>query len=163
MNTKPCIGVLQQFSGWLSKNRRRESAHAQNFQFKIPTKRARMREFSSRFLDNQPENCCTRVTLLPASSGKGTCSHVHARTQEYTSFLAGRLLCNKRTLYHSAELSTGHTPVLPVLVGGCNVYRHSISAGADRSWYESTDRTVDKTTTKKYYNNDIKPHKTKQA
>ena len=30
---------------------RRESAHAQNFQFKIPTKRARMPGFSSRFLD----------------------------------------------------------------------------------------------------------------
>ena len=38
---------------------RQESAHAQNYQFKIPTKRARMRGFSSRFLDNQPENCCT--------------------------------------------------------------------------------------------------------
>ena len=37
---------------------RRESAHAQNFQFKIATKRAHMHGFSSRFLDDQPENCC---------------------------------------------------------------------------------------------------------
>ena len=40
---------------------RRESAHAHNFQFKIPIKSARMRGrgFSSQFLDNQPENRCT--------------------------------------------------------------------------------------------------------
>ena len=35
---------------------RRESAHAQNFQFKIPTKRARMRGFSSRFLVENPRS-----------------------------------------------------------------------------------------------------------
>ena len=42
---------------------RRESAHAQYFQFKIPTKRARMRGFSSQFLDNQPKNSCTHIHM----------------------------------------------------------------------------------------------------
>ena len=43
---------------------RRESTHAQNFQFKIPTKRVRMCGFSSRLLDNQPENCCSLAMPL---------------------------------------------------------------------------------------------------
>ena len=34
---------------------RREFTHAQDFLFKIAAQSARMREFSSRFLDNQPE------------------------------------------------------------------------------------------------------------
>ena len=42
---------------------RREYAHAQYFQFKISTKRAHMRGFSSRFLDNQPENPIFRAIL----------------------------------------------------------------------------------------------------
>ena len=37
---------------------RRESAHARTFGGDFELKILRMREFSSRFLDNQPENCC---------------------------------------------------------------------------------------------------------
>ena len=37
---------------------RRESTYAHHCQFKIPIKSARMRGFSSQFLDNQPENRC---------------------------------------------------------------------------------------------------------
>ena len=37
---------------------RREFTHAQNFLFKIAAQSARMREFSSQFLDNQPEIEC---------------------------------------------------------------------------------------------------------
>ena len=37
---------------------RRESAHARPFGGDFELKILRMREFSSRFLDNQPENCC---------------------------------------------------------------------------------------------------------
>ena len=50
---------------------RRESAHAQNLQFKSPTKRARMRGFSSRFLDNQLENPCSRALLFWSSQQRG--------------------------------------------------------------------------------------------
>ena len=38
---------------------RRESAHARTFGGDFGLKILRMRGFSSRFLDNQPENCCT--------------------------------------------------------------------------------------------------------
>ena len=42
---------------------RREFTHAQYFLFKITAQSARMREFSSRFLDNQPEIECSIVLL----------------------------------------------------------------------------------------------------
>ena len=41
-------------------NLQRESAHVQNFQFKVPTKSVRMRGFLSKFLDNQPKSTIYR-------------------------------------------------------------------------------------------------------
>ena len=38
---------------------RRESTHARPFGGDFELKILRMRKFSSRFLDNQPENCCS--------------------------------------------------------------------------------------------------------
>ena len=40
---------------------RRESAHARPFGGDFELRILRMREFSSRFLDNQPENCCSSL------------------------------------------------------------------------------------------------------
>ena len=54
----------------------RESAHAQNFQFKIPTKRARMHGFSSRFLDNQHETAVVFWLVVQKSRRESA----HART-----------------------------------------------------------------------------------
>ena len=54
---------VQQFSGWLSKNRDgnpRMRAFWWDFELKI----LRMRGFSSRFLDNQPENCCIHFPIV---------------------------------------------------------------------------------------------------
>ena len=42
---------------------RRETAHAHTFDGDFDLKIMRMREFSSRFLDNQPENRCTYALL----------------------------------------------------------------------------------------------------
>ena len=48
--------AIQQFS---AKNRDENRCMRKIFNSKVPTKSARMCGFSSQFLDNQPENCCT--------------------------------------------------------------------------------------------------------
>ena len=51
---------------------RRELTHVQDFLFKIPAQSPRMREFSSQFLDNQPEIEC-RHKVLQWTSGIQPC------------------------------------------------------------------------------------------
>ena len=59
---------------------RREFTHVQNFLFKIAAQSARMREFSSQFLDNQPEIIaeieCNAIDSIDYVTGIGN-AHAH--------------------------------------------------------------------------------------
>ena len=97
---KRCTGIFQ----LVVQKSRREPAHAQNFQFKIPTKRARMRGFSSRFLDNQLENPCTEVCRLVVTNLRRKSAHAHTFGGDFE--LKIRACANSRRKFVPTNLQT---------------------------------------------------------
>ena len=69
------------------------------FSIQNPRQKARMRGFSSRFLDNQPENCCTCALMFARGSGTWlNIKHAHIRHSCNDIHCVSHVLCEALVL-----------------------------------------------------------------